>query len=391
MNIIRLIPFYVRGQKCVGFNVERNPALNRVLRTMPDVKWNQPRRIWYIHLVEGWYAALQRFTEKLASVTPSGFVSEQAAELFLFPAKIVVKQPLPARPAFTDRRFISDANGQALEEFIRLLHLKAYSSLTVRTYQNEFRQLLQVLKNRPVASLTPEDIKRYMVYLMKECGISENTAHSRLNAIKFYFEQVLGRDRLLWAIPRPKKEDKLPVVFNQDEIAGIINSVKNRKHKAMLMLAYSAGLRVSEVVALRTQDIDSRRMVILLRRAKGKKDRVVSLSPVLLVMLREYAREYHPQRNGFLFEGLVKGEPYSMRSLQEVLQAAKLKAGVVKPGSIHALRHSFATHLIDKGTDVTMIQKLLGHNDLRTTLKYLHTSNRDLAKIISPLDDLDLI
>jgi integrase/recombinase XerD len=247
------------------------------------------------------------------------------------------------------------------------------------------------LKNKPVNELTADDIKRYMVYAMQQIGINEHTAHSRLNALKFYFEQVLGREKFFWEIPRPKKPVELPRIFNQDEIPTIINSVKNKKHKAMLMLAYSAGLRVREVVSsLKKYAIDSKRMTILICRAKGKKDRVVSLSPVLLVMLREYAMEYKPDRKGYLFEGIAKGTPYSTRSLQEVLQTAKAKAGIIKPGSIHSLRHSFATHLIDKGTDVTMIQKLLGHNDLRTTLRYLHTSNKDLLKIISPLDDLKL-
>ena len=238
--------------------------------------------------------------------------------------------------------------------------------------------------------MTVGDIKRYMVYAMQQVGINEHTAHSRLNALKFYFEQVLGREKFFWEIPRPKKPLDLPRIFNQDEIAAIINSIKNKKHKAMLMLAYSGGLRVSEVVSIKTYDIDSTRMTIFIRQAKGKKDRVVSLSPVLLVMLREYALEYKPDKTGYLFEGNTKGTPYSTRSLQEVLQAAKSKAGIIKPGSIHSLRHSFATHLIDKSTDVTMIQRLLGHNDLKTTLRYLHTSNKDLLKIISPLDELKL-
>lgn len=208
--------------------------------------------------------------------------------------------------------------------------------------------------------------------------------------MKFYYEQVLKREKFFWEIPRPKKQILLPKIFNQNEIAAIINSVSNKKHKTMLMLAYSAGLRVSEVVALKTYNIDSKRMTIFISQAKGKKDRVVALSPVLLIMLRDYALQYKPDKKGFLFEGNTKGSAYSTRSLQEVLQAAKKKAGIMKPGSIHSLRHSFATHLIERGTDVTMIQKLLGHNDLKTTLRYLHTSNKDLLKIISPLDELAL-
>ena len=158
----------------------------------------------------------------------------------------------------------------------------------------------------------------------------------------------------------------------------------------MLMLCYSTGLRVSEVVKLMTRNIDSRRMAILVEQAKGKKDRIVPLSPVLLVMLREYARVYKPSVKGVLFEGQVPGQAYSVRSLQEVLHAAKEKGRVYKQGGVHALRHSFATHLLDKGTDISMIQKLLGHNDLKTTLRYLHTTNKDILNVVSPLDSLGL-
>ena len=195
---------------------------------------------------------------------------------------------------------------------------------------------------------------------------------------------------MFWEIPRPKKPLQLPAFFNQDEITAIIKAVANLKHKAMLMLAYSAGLRVSEVVSLRTLHIDSKRMSILIKKAKGKKDRMVPLSPVVLIMLREYCTKYKPKRNGYLFEGQFLGEPYSARSLQQVLSDTKERARILKPGSIHALRHSFATHLLDKGTDVTLIMKLLGHNDIRTTLRYLHVTNRDMLQIISPLDDLKL-
>lgn len=158
----------------------------------------------------------------------------------------------------------------------------------------------------------------------------------------------------------------------------------------MLMIAYSAGLRVSEVVNLRVWQIDSKRMQILIKAAKGKKDRVVPLSPVLLVMLREYYKTYRPKKDGYLFEGNEGSSAYSKRSLQKIIEAAKRAAGIVKPGGMHALRHSFATHLLHKGTDISLIMRLLGHNDLKTTLRYLHVSNRDILKLMSPLDDLSL-
>lgn len=285
---------------------------------------------------------------------------------------------------------ISQVNAHVIQAMEQELKLRAYSASTIKTYVNELSQLLQTIGNVAADQLTTGDLRRYMIYCYEKLKLSENTLHSRINSIKFYYEQVLKRDKFFWDIPRPKKQLQLPRFFNQDEISGIIRASGNIKHKTMLMLAYASGLRVSEVVAIRTRDIDSHRMSILVRQAKGKKDRIVALSPVLLVMLREYWKQVKPLKDGYLFPGQNKGEPYSSRSLQQVLADAKKKAGILKPGSIHALRHSFATHLLDKGTDVTMIMKLLGHNDLKTTLRYLHVTNRDILQVISPLDDLKL-
>ena len=285
---------------------------------------------------------------------------------------------------------INNVNKHVLVNMRQHLILKAYSSSTQKTYLNEVQSFLQTIGKHAADTFSVQKIKDYLQYCFEKLHLSENTLHSRINSLKFYYEQVLNREKFFWEVPRPKKKNLLPKIFSQEEIAAIINSLNNKKHKAMLMLAYSAGLRVSEVVSLKTSDIDSSRMTIFIHEAKGKKDRMVALSPVLLVMLRAYAEEYRPKANGYLFEGSLKGTPYSNRSLQEVLQAAKKKAGVIRPGSVHSLRHSFATHLIERGTDVTMIQKLLGHNDLKTTLIYLHTSNKNLLKVMSPLDDLKL-
>jgi site-specific recombinase XerD len=193
---------------------------------------------------------------------------------------------------------------------------------------------------------------------------------------------------MLFELPRPKKPLQIPRMFSKEDIEKILKAIDNLKHKTILLLCYSSGLRVSEVVSLRVKDIDSNRMVINIRAAKGKKDRIVPLSPTTLKHLRAYFKEHKP--TDFFFEGQYKGEPYSSRSIQLVLAAAKKKAGVNRGGSIHALRHSYATHLLDKGVDITYIQKILGHNDLKTTLRYLHVTNRDLSKIESPLEDLDL-
>lgn len=283
---------------------------------------------------------------------------------------------------------LCNENKLALELFVKELKLKAYSASTLHTYRNEFLQLLFTLKKYPVNDLTNERLKDYFVYCLDKLALTENSLHSRINAIKFYFEQVLKRPSFIFDISRPKKRTSLPAVFSKEDIERILKKVENKKHKTMLLLAYSAGLRVSEVVALRLQEIDINRMIIRIIDAKGKKDRIIPLSKTALKHIREYIEVYKPV--DFLFEGQDRQEAYSKRSLQLVLEKAKQAAGIKRKGSIHALRHSYATHLMDKGVDITYIQKLLGHNDIKTTLRYLHVTIRDLDKIESPAEDLDL-
>ena len=206
--------------------------------------------------------------------------------------------------------------------------------------------------------------------------------------MKFYYEQVLGREKFFWEIPRPKKPLLLPKLLNEDELRKLFNALSNKKHKAMLFTAYSAGLRVSEVVNLKIADIDSQRMQIFIARAKGKKDRYVNLSPILLDILRKYLLDYKPRPKIYLFESEQTLGGYPTRTAQQIFANAKKKAGIKKEVGIHSLRHSFATHLLDKGTDIKYIKDLLGHFNIKTTERYLHVSKQQLINIVSPLDDL---
>jgi len=362
-------------------------------------RWSKTHTAWYVARDKN---VLEKLVEKIGSSSTT-FKSQSAVtnprihgfgnQLLTGNSQIIAYNPQPIAQSqrFTPQSsktallYISETNKAEMEKFLQQLKLKAYSPSTIKTYRNEFAQLLQLLGNISVKNLQPEHLKRYMVYCM-ERGAAENTLHSRLNAMKFYFEQVLHREKFFFDIPRPKKPLLLPGVFSKEGVAAIINRVTNVKQKTILMLAYACGLRVSEVTNLNISDIDSKRMVIHLHGAKGKKDRIVSISATLLIMLREYYRKYKPKK--YLFEGQYAGEHYSTRSIQLVLQAAKQKAKINKPGNMHQLRHSFATHLLDKGIDVVMIQKLLGHNDIKTTLRYLHVTNRDLQHVISPLEDI---
>ncbi len=281
---------------------------------------------------------------------------------------------------------ISEHNYKQLNLMLQILTLKAYSPSTINTYRNEFTIFLQTIKLAKADDFTPQRIKNYLQYCFYNLKLSENTVHSRMNALKFYYEQVLKRDKFFWEIPRPKKPIILPKVISEEKIIEGLLSIKNLKHKVLLMTAYSAGLRVSEVVNIKVKDINSDRMQIFIARAKGKKDRLVPLSQTALELLREYYVEYKPKK--WLFEGQIKGEPYSTRSAQEIFADYFRKIGIPKYITFHSLRHSYATHLLESGTDIKYIQELLGHNDIKTTLRYTHVSKKSLSKVESPLDKI---
>lgn len=280
-------------------------------------------------------------------------------------------------------------NQKRLKAAANKIRLKGYSKQTETNYCYHLKEYLTVIgKKYNPDEVTKNTIEKYLLWRLEKKKVSESDMNSHINAIKFYYEQVLGKSRMLFELPRQKKPMQIPRMFSKEDIEKILKATDNLKHKTILLLCYSSGLRVSEVAKLKVTEIDSHRMIVYIKAAKGKKDRIVPLSTTTLKYLRQYYKEYKPKT--FFFEGQYPGEAYSTRSIQKILAIAKKKAKVNKPGSIHALRHSYATHLLDKGTDITYIQKILGHNDLKTTLRYLHVSNRDLTKIESPVEDLDL-
>ena len=237
----------------------------------------------------------------------------------------------------------------------------------------------------PVNTLTTERLRSYFLYCTTKLKLSENIIHIRLNAIKFYFEQVLKHEKIFFEeIPRPKKKSSLPKVLSKTDIAKIFAQIENPKHLLMLKLCYGMGLRVSEIVNLKISNVDSRRMFVHIEAAKGKKDRYVTLPSSVLDDLRSYYRTYRPKV--YLFEGQYGGQ-YAVRTAQAVFKSAMQKAKINKQIGIHGLRHSYATHLLECGTDMVFIQKLLGHKDIKTTEIYAKVSNRQLGKVKSPLDD----
>ena len=280
---------------------------------------------------------------------------------------------------------IQPINHSAIIEMAKLLKLKGYSESTIKTYQNEFAQFLIALKNQPVDNCDAKKLRSYMLYCYEYLHLTENTLHSRLNALKFYFEQVLHREKFFVDIPRPKKHLKLPKAISPYDVKKLLNVTTNLKHNTLLKLCYGMGLRVSEIINIKIEDIDSQNMQVFIERGKGKKDRYVNLPQSVLQQLRIYYKEYRPKK--YLFEGQDGGQ-YSTRSAQQVFKNALQKAGINKSVGIHSLRHSYATHLLEQGTDIRFIQELLGHKDIKTTLIYTEVTNNNIRKITSPLDKL---
>lgn len=269
----------------------------------------------------------------------------------------------------------------ALEEQLRL---KRYSFRTVKSYKNSFRLFLKYYDNIPPEDITEAQIRSYLSYKVEQ-KISESYQNQIINGIKFYYEKVLMQERKTYYLPRPKKPEKLPNVLTEEEVVRFLQAVDNLKHKCMMMLIYSGGLRLGEVVNLRVADVNIAQMQLFVKGGKGKKDRATVLSVKALEMLKEYAKLYKP--NDFLFEGQYGGQ-YSVRSVQNVFTEAKAKSEINPYATVHTLRHSFATHLLEHGTPLRYIQELLGHQSIKTTEIYTHITDKGRKNVKSPLDNL---
>lgn len=272
---------------------------------------------------------------------------------------------------------------QVFKLMTKEMKIKGYSINTMKLYLCHVRNLINYYE-RDIEDITREDITSYLLYLIEDRMCSTSYLSQAISSFQFLFKYVFMRASVVFAIPHPKREKKLPEILSRDEVLKIIGAVRNVKHQAMITLAYSAGLRVSEVAALAIADIDSKRMLIHVKQAKGKKDRYTLLSKNTLDLLRRYVRLYRPHQ--WLFEGQQPGKHITTRTIQRVFETACEAAGITKDVSFHTLRHSFATHLLEGGTDIRYIQSLLGHTDTKTTQIYTHVSSRYLGGIKSPMD-----
>lgn len=343
-----------RKQKLVTISFGYKPKLASVLKKEFNARWNARKKYWWIARDEFNYTKFKEIFAPMAQI-------------------IVIKE--------VEKEQINLPEGY-LEKLIRV----RYSESTIRTYSKYFKDFISAFADVNIKTLTPDEINHYIVELIEKQKISSSQQNQRINAIKFYYEKVLGRAKIYCNIDRPKKETKLPTVLSKTEIKAIISNCNNLKHKCILSLIYSAGLRRSELINMKVTDIISDRNQVRISQAKGNKDRYSILSAHLLTELREYYKDYKPK--DWLFEGQKPNSQYSASSIRKILEKASIKAGIKRRVTPHMLRHSFATHLLEQGVDLRYIQVLLGHSSSKTTEIYTHVSNLELSKIVNPLDEL---
>jgi integrase/recombinase XerD len=274
---------------------------------------------------------------------------------------------------------------EIIEKFNKQIRIENYSEQTIKNYLSALKLFLEYIENLELQQVTDKEIQNYLFYCKTEKKYSYSSMKQIIAAISYLYKKVFNKPIPEVLNIKFRKPNILPIVLSAKEITKILHVTKNIKHKTILLLIYSAGLRLGELLNLRIGDIDSESMKIHVKQGKGKKDRYVMLSENVLKMLREYYKVYKPKE--FIIEGL-KGDMYSPKSVQSIFKAALKKAGIKKKATVHTLRHSFATHLLDEGTDIRYIQELLGHKRLETTQIYTHVSSYSINKIKSPADDL---
>jgi integrase/recombinase XerD len=346
-----------------------HPSLQKILRQIPYHVWDSKNKWWTVPYSEDFLNKIKEcISTNHLELTYEEEGGKELGKPRLTPYDIPNYRPVP-------------------DEFLMKLRELRYSENTIKTYTNAFEEFINYYHRFDIKNIDEMQVISFLRFLVTERKVSASYQNQAINAVKFYYERVLGGQRKFYFIERPLKEKTLPSVLSMAEVSAVIQHTLNLKHRAMLMITYSAGLRVSELVNLKLTDIDSDRNQIRIIQGKGKKDRYTLLSQKALAILREYFKVYRPK--DWLFEGYNQ-EQYTMRSIQQVLKASVTRAGISKKVSMHTLRHSFATHLLESGTDLRYIQSLLGHASSKTTEIYTHVTTKGFDQIKSPLDSLDI-
>lgn len=351
------------------FRFEYNHSIKMKLKELFDVHWSKTHGCWLIGVDD---FDLHLFFEGMKDLA---YVDYSALK------KPDAEPPEPetrARINYQYRNTVELPNG-----YLEMLEQKRYSASTIKMYVAYCKDFVYYFSGRDIDVLNKTEINNYILYLIRQQNISPSRQNQVINAIKFYYEKVLGMPKEFYDIERPRKKFELPKVISEQEVLRVLKACDNLKHKTLLATIYSAGLRRSELINLRKDDVDYDKNLIFIRGAKGKKDRISILSEANAKMLQAYQKKYRPKY--WMFESPDK-KKYSTSSISRALDKAVFAAGITKKVTPHMLRHSFATHLLEQGVDLRYIQNLLGHESTKTTEIYTHVSKKSLNKIKSPLD-----
>ncbi|WP_179346447.1 site-specific tyrosine recombinase/integron integrase [Winogradskyella ursingii] len=364
---ITLKHLFINNQKCIGIQFVSDKILQALVEKLPGISWSNEFQMYYLTNTKANLDLVFKTFRGVAWINGNYFFNEKV---------INENNPAIKLDSYRQREPV-DGYRNCPESYLLKLELKRYSANTVKNYVSSFESFINHFKDRSLNEIDEMDIRTYLQSLIQG-GFSNSHVNLTINSIKFYYEVVLGMPNRFYSIERPRKTKSLPEVLSKDEVLQIINCTNNIKHRCILELLYSSGLRRSELLNLKITDIDSKRMVVMVKNAKGNKDRISVLSATLLKNLKVYYKEYKPLT--YLFEG-QKGGKYSASSVLNIVKSASKRAGIRKKVTPHMLRHSFATHLLENGTDLRHIQLLLGHSSTKTTEIYTHVANSSFSNI----------
>lgn len=375
-RLVTLKHLLINQEKQIGIKFYPDKMVQTIIKGLPAIKWSKQFGMAYIKNNSKNLDLIFSDFRGVAWVNGSHFFNKKSK------AKGV---ELVSVDSFRKRE-LPENYRKCPESFLQKLELKHYALNTSKTYIHLFEVFINAHKNIALTDIDENMIRLYLQSLVQQQK-SSSYINQMINSIKFYYEVVMEMPNRFYSIERPIKRESLPKVISLEEVQSIINNTNNVKHKCIVSLLYSAGLRRSELLNLKLQDIDSKRMVIIVKNGKGNKDRLTILSPTVLEDLRTYYKEWEPKN--YLFES-PKGEKYSAQSVLNIIKRAAKKGEIHKNITPHMLRHSFATHLLENGTDLRYIQVLLGHNSTRTTEIYAQVATNQLKLIKSPIELLNL-
>jgi integrase/recombinase XerD len=372
-----------KGEKRIELRFKFDPKLANEVRTFSGAKWSYTRKSWHVPDTPENRIKLNLGLQETSTQIS---LSEPNVKNVIVENEIGITEPLDIDLPILKPTVLSADIIAKQAKYKYWLQAKRYSPSTIKTYTQALESFLRFTAGKPLMDITNDDIIVYNNEFILKKKLSVSYQNQVINAIKLFFRKIENTNIETEKIERPKRPKALPNVLSKEEVKEILTAQENLKHRVMLSLIYSCGLRRGELLKLKPGDIDSKRNLIIIRQGKGAKDRIVPLSLKIIEMLREYYKYYKPTI--WLFEGQKKGESYSEKSIESVLKQAVAKTKIKKPVSLHWLRHSYATHLLEAGTDLRYIQEILGHKSSRTTEIYTHVSTKSLQNIKSPFDDL---